>query len=80
MAVDLDPRVKRFQVIKAIAKAQAIAKKAEYEKENAAILKIMATSPRLSVRQARQVYEAHKRHQHPRTINVGKNAVKVFRV
>lgn len=51
MAVELDPRVRRFQEIKARRKAQKI-------NEVNAIAKIKAQTPTLTDKQARQVYEA----------------------
>lgn len=76
MPVELDPRVRRFQEIKAHRREKAI-------KNKEIIAQIKATSPTLTDKQALQVYEAHLRHQQARTIEVkgrdGKSKiVKVF--
>jgi len=71
MPVELDPRVRNFQAIKAERKAQKI-------KEVEAIAKIKAVSPQLSDKQAMQAYEAHLRQQQARTITIKGRKVKVF--
>lgn len=79
MSLDLDPRVKRFQALKAAAKAKAIAKKAAEDAIAEGIQRVKQVSPQLTDKQARQVYEAHLRQLKPQTINVGQKSVKVFR-
>lgn len=79
MAVDLDPRVKRFQAIKAACKKAAIERKAQEEKRKEAITKILTQSPGLTEKQAAQILEAHQRHLQAETRVFGKRVVKVFR-
>ena len=74
MAIELDPRVRRFQAIKAAAKAKAV----EAAKHKAEIGRIMAQSPGLSEKQAIRVYESHLRHRNARVVQVGNKTVKVF--
>lgn len=71
MGIQLDPRVKRFQEIKARAKKAAIEQKE-------GIAKILQVSPHLTEKQAKQVLEAHKRQQEYTTRKIGNNNVKVF--
>ena len=84
MPMELDPRVRRFQEIKARKKQEAIARKAQEERQAASIAKIKEANPALTDKQALQVYEAHQRQQQARTIHVpnkhgkGTKTVKVF--
>lgn len=69
--MELDPRVRRFQEIKAARKAQKI-------REVEAIAKIKQVNPNLTDKQALQVYEAHVRQQQAKVINVKGKKVRVF--
>ncbi len=76
MPMELDPRVRRFQEIKAARRAKKV-------REVEAIAKIKTANPNLTDKQALQVYEAHIRQQQAQTIRVkGRNGkpktVKVF--
>lgn len=76
MPMELDPRVRRFQEIKA-------RKREQKTREVQAISKIKEANPNLTDKQAFQVYEAHLRQQEARTITVHNNrgqrkTVKVF--
>lgn len=79
MSLDLDPRVKRFQALKAAAKAKAIARKAAETKQKEAVAQILHASPSLTEKQAIAVYEAHERHKNAETRKIGHRTVKVFR-
>lgn len=71
MPMELDPRVRRFQEIKAARRAKKV-------REVEAIAKIKTANPNLSDKQALQVYEAHLRQQSAQVINVKGRRVKVF--
>jgi tellurite resistance protein len=78
MSISLDPRIKRFQAIKAACKKAAIERKTQEDKRKEAITNILTTSPQLTEKQANQIYEAHQRHQQVETRVFGKRVVKVF--
>ena len=82
MGVELNPKVKRFQAIKAAAKQAAIQRKAQEAKRKEAISGILQTSPTLTEKQAAQVLAAHERINsfEVRTFGESKRVIKVFRV
>ena len=71
MPVQLDPRVLRFQALKAERKARKL-------KEIEALNKIKAVNPNLTDRQALQVHQAHVKINQGRVIQVHGRSVKVF--
>lgn len=73
--IELDPRVRRFQQIKAASKKAAIERKE-------AIAKIRQTTPILTEKQAGQILDAHNRLNsfEVRQFGESKRTVKVFKV
>jgi len=72
MPIELSPAVRRFQEIKARAKAEKI-------KLKEAVEKIKAVSPQLTDQQALQVYHAHLKQQQAQVIRIAQKQVKVYR-
>lgn len=80
MGVELNPKVKRFQAIKAAAKQAAIQRKAQEAQRKEAIAGILQASGHMfSEKQAEQIYMASERHKQAEIRVFGKRVVKVFR-